>query len=62
MFWRPITKGSGAGLLPLTAFIASEKGIEKDMIEQVEKIIKISQLDKVLNISKDIEEGERILA
>ncbi len=30
--------------------------------DMVEKIIKISQLDKVLNISKDIEEGERILA
>lgn len=30
--------------------------------EMVEKIIKISQLDKVLNISKDLEEGESILA
>ena len=34
VFRRPITKGSWAGLLPVTACIASKKGIEKDMIEK----------------------------
>ena len=40
VFRRPITKGSWAGLLPVTAFIASEKEIEKYIIEKVQKFLK----------------------
>ena len=40
VFRRPIPKGSWSGLLPVTAFIASEKEIEKYMMEKVLKIHK----------------------
>ena len=38
VFRRPITIGSWAGLLPVTAFIASENEIEKYMMKKVHKI------------------------